>query len=292
MKLNPANPKPGIYENVPREVYDRLPGWNYSTLKEGLPPKTLAHLKAVVSARAKGVERPDTAAFLVGRAFEDYLYDRKAFDAKYVVAPEGFRSNATVKFKDFIESAAGREILTLDQREQIQAMYDGLCHNRDALKLLLGPGKRQVVVVGEIDGTLCKGCIDKLNDDGTLIDLKTARKEHDAAFWYAVRDYRYDMQMAMYSTLLEQEGLRVWVVQGKGFPYLVNTLIAPRDMLLAAQSELRMLLMRIRSAEQTGEWPGYGGLHTLEPPVNGSGGASGGEEEEESDEPQYAQVEF
>lgn len=81
----------------------------------------------------------------------------------------------------------------------------------DMFNYFYAPGKKEVIVTGEIDGYKWKGKIDSLMlDKGYFCDLKTVDDIHkfhynrDVAAPNFVYDREYDLQMAVYKELIKQ----------------------------------------------------------------------------------------
>lgn len=84
--------------------------------------------------------------------------------------------------------------------------------NDDFFDQVYGPGKKEVIVTGEINGRLWKGKIDSLVlDQGYFCDLKTVDDIHKRHWNEAehnwdnfIFDRQYEMQMAIYEELIKQ----------------------------------------------------------------------------------------
>lgn len=82
----------------------------------------------------------------------------------------------------------------------------------DFFKQVYGPGKKEVIVTGEINGRLWKGKIDSLVlDQGYFCDLKTVDDIHKKHWNEADHNWdnfiftrQYEMQMAIYEELIKQ----------------------------------------------------------------------------------------
>lgn len=171
-----------------------------------------------------------------------------------------FTTKAAKEWRDE-QTAAGLTVVKEADVEAAQAMADAVSWTRAAMSWLGKPGRSEVSIVGDVDGTPVKGRIDRLADDEPrVIDLKSARDASPEGFARAVGDHAYHGQMGLYSLLLE-EALGVPALP----PVLVvaeNTpphLVAVYELDATAIDQGRRMALeavnRYRDCTATGVWP-------------------------------------
>lgn len=268
-KLDPSNPQPGIYYDVPRSDYDAVDAWNYSTLKIGAR-YTLRKMKAVKDALAKNPQK-DKDCFRIGRAFEDRLWNPSALfdESKYYITPEGFSRAKTKQMANEIAKAdaveaAGGTVLTPEQRKQVESMWESMHANKAAYDMLMDPdAKRKVVVIGRLFGLRCKAEVDWIFPEyGRTADLKTtSRGLNNRSLRYAIYDYGYHIQAAFYHALLGVNGVAVnhhhLIFQDAAFPFECRHVIMPPSMIVEGVHAYQGVLLGIIDAQESGIWPSY-----------------------------------
>ncbi len=95
----------------------------------------------------------------------------------------------------FAIQTEGLTILSKDQDKQIEAMARAIYDHPAAAYLLAKPGKSEIMVNWQ-DRTLvdCRGIIDRLTDDGLIIDIKTTDDASPKGFARSCHKYRYHVQ--------------------------------------------------------------------------------------------------
>jgi len=98
----------------------------------------------------------------------------------------------------------GQEVVTREQYDKGLAIVESVWSNTDAAGWLKDPGTRkEVTVIGEIEGVICKGRIDALHPCG-LIDLKTTRSNDERWFGRFAYDNGYLFKQAIHRELVRQ----------------------------------------------------------------------------------------
>lgn len=151
------------------------------------------------------IPAPDSDAFRVGRAFEDYLLNRPAFDSSVTVRPEGI-DGRTKEGKAWLASHTGLVITDAD--------FQGFKHMAAAVAEhstasgMIAASKQQPTIRGELFGVPCQARPDMVNIEGRYtLDLKTTITLDDLATGRGIARYGYHHQAAMADLMLEQEGL-------------------------------------------------------------------------------------
>lgn len=241
--------------------YLKVPGVNWSTLKH--LAKSPAHYR-------QAVDNPgdDTDPRKLGRATHLATLEPERFRSEVVVWEETRRGKEWLAFQ---AANVGREILT-------RAQHTAACAISNSVKL--HPLARKHLARGDAEVSLswrweskpldgfapcsfdCKGRIDWLAEDGTIVDLKSTRDASPEGFQRECVRYGYHAQLAMYRDGLEAAagivGAPVVIVAVENFaPYVVQVYRVGEDALRVGRAHYRDLLARLNVCQLSGEWPGY-----------------------------------
>lgn len=174
-------------------------------------------------------------------ADDPFSYEPPTLNPAIVVAPfDNFRSKEAREWKA-LQELDGKEVVSQSAHatmlEKLEADTEKLearkreAHDRAgeivtainshsvASELLGAPGFSEVSFIDEWDGAAIKGRIDRLPDDGPVIDLKTARLIDPRKMAYAIDDFGYALQLAHYAKLAHRpERPYVIAAQTEGRP--------------------------------------------------------------------------
>ena len=264
--------KPGFYPDMTREEYDALGTvdiLNYSTIKVGRAPKgTMYDLHAQMHRK----QHKPTAAMILGTATHRRCYEPHRFQEMYCEeppVPEGTTRNRKA-YKDAKAEleADGNLVLTSDDMFAVEGMWRSLKSEPTAAHLLERDSHYEATIIwNDVEtGVLLKARVDELClAEAEASDLKTASKEHDIAFKYAIGDYAYDIQAAMTIDGLHELDMYVrrwvWPVVRKTWPFTPNVIVAPAATIAAAREDYRAILRQVVECRKTGVWPAHGGRH-------------------------------
>lgn len=276
----PVVPKPGIYQNVPIDVYHSWRAVGSSWFKH--LRRSPAHLQAYLEHGSD-----DTADTLMGRAFHAAVLEPDSFTRSYLRAE---RCEGITKAKERCKnpgtsyrgsegwtcgvhgsgvSDAGTTIVPPGDYDSVLKMRDSVFAHRSAAEMLkgLGPVELSLVWEDEDTGVLCKARPDKYvpKNGGGIADPKKARDASEHGFARSIATYDYHVQAAHYL-----RGLKACEIAGRWWcniavedtpPYAVNTFqleetgTGPLDY---GYSIVRKYLALYAECEQRGEWPAYG----------------------------------
>ena len=160
------NPAAQIIPNMPSWEYHRDP----SISKSGLDQfrKSPAHFQAWLKQ-----DRQQTPAMRIGTLTHTAVLEPNSFDEKTVVAPLVDKRTKEGKsiWEQFRAEHEGKDIISLDEHEQIVAMRDSVRKHQAAGKLLAKGGSEiSVFAVCPQTKVMCKGRFDWL-DGSTIVDL-------------------------------------------------------------------------------------------------------------------------
>lgn len=241
-----------------------MPAWEYhrdpSISKSGLDQfrKSPAHFQAWLAE-----DREQTPAMRIGTLTHLAVLEPDTFDSKTVVAPLVDKRTKEGKsiWEQFKAQHDGKEILSLDEHDQIVAMRDSVRKHQAAGKLL-AKGGSEISVFATCPKTkvMMKGRFDWL-DGNTIVDLKTTEDASPEGFAKSVANYRYHVQAAHYIALAGLVGIKdakfVMIAVEKSAPYAVAVYELGAADLILAESDRITLLEMFSSCTKFQSWPAY-----------------------------------
>ena len=232
-------------------------------------------------------EENDTLSLLYGRASHKYVLETYDFYNEFAVAPNCDRrtKEGKAEWLLFCDQNEGKDIITQEQFEQIEAMRTAAYATPFVSKLLSGDKELSFWGVDEETGLTIKcrpDCITEWNGKHILIDYKTAQDVENTKFCRDSIKFGYDLQLAMYRDILKQNtGLDYMVViiaQEKTAPYVTNVFQLSENYLESGRELYKEMLRVYKECSESGVWYGYmkNGISVLGEPDD--------EEVEESEE--------
>lgn len=181
--------KSGIYE-MSNEQYFALDAMSSSGLQA--LKKSPKHYRAFM----KKTKVPDSEAFILGTLVHTALLEPAKFEN--LIWPS---THKTYTESDKAAAAAlGKLPYRKKDEEFIKLIKSEIPQNLLAQTLLSSAGRNEIVLVWERDGVLCKAKLDRLLEDGTVIDIKTTSTDitNENAIEYDFRKYNYAWQTSHY----------------------------------------------------------------------------------------------
>lgn len=250
--------KPGIYHNVPFDVYLKIPAVSRSYLCKllGVPANAKVPIK-------------DTTALLIGRALHKYVLEGEdAFHQHYVIGPDiKFTSPANkAKWAKFEMENEGKYCIRPKdiKMEEIIAIRQAIINHPGANDLLKdGLSEETIVWRDEETGILCKARPDKYpsTTEFVIVDYKSTGDASEKGFLSSVVKFHYYIQDAMYSegikTLTGKDFLFAFVAVEKKEPYRTEVWTLHEDLRRIGSSEFHRLLRIERQCRKANFWPHY-----------------------------------
>lgn len=267
-----GNTQSGV--KISNAEYRKRPGISSSDLKK--IAKSPAHFRYY-----KDNPQEDTPALLFGRAAHKYVLETYDFYNEFAVAPVCDRRTKDGKstYEMFLKESEGKDVITLEQFEQIDAMRNAAYSTPFVSKLLMN-GEKELSFWGvdEETGLTIKvrpDCITELNGQHILIDFKTCSDAENMKFCRDSIKFNYDLQLAMYRDVLRQntghDYTVVIIAQEKTPPYATNVFQLSENYLKTGEEVYKEMLKVYKECEETGVWYGYmrNGISILgQPDVN------------------------
>lgn len=267
----PTITEPGIYMDLPGEVYARIDAVNYSRLKHFA--RTPAHAREHILHPPK-----PTDAMELGTAIHMAILEPARFAAEYVRAPKCDRRTTIGKaqWSEFEDAHKGRNYLSGDEWEQCEGMAEAVSKHQLANDLLYGEGRNEVSVIWNDQGTgmLCRARLDRFKrylGCSYVIDIKSTADASPAAFQRQVARLGYHIQTAFYLDGLEtlapgkRRFLNIAIETTAPFGIIVYEM--DPDTLAEGRACYRRYLAEWAECKRTNIWPSYpGGIYPLSLP--------------------------
>lgn len=247
-----------IIKDSPRSEYDSLPKelLNYSRFKHFLDSP--AHLVAYDKA-----EREDSHALLFGDALHTLcLEGTGVFHDSFTVLPEGIdRRTKEGKLLYASYQSTGKKLISQEDYDRICNMEVNL--RRDELiKPMMQGGSNEVTLVGELYGVKVKARLDRITEDGDIIDLKSMNDiPKRRNFRSTVFSFKYYIQQAYYSLLLEEiTGKRpkfYFIAMEKNAPFSVRVFTLDETFMKKGIDEVKKGLTYYKACVKEDFWPAF-----------------------------------
>ncbi len=261
------------------DAYCALPRMNASTLVHGC--KSMKHLRAAMA----GGFPEESDAMRLGTGIHTLLLEPEEFEARYVVMPDfendtenmraakrkgesdkdrqtNSRNTKYYKAKAaaFHQANVGRTVLKRDQYDQALHCIEAI-RSRSYMSKIIDSSEKEVTLLGEIAGIPFKGRVDLLRRKRPLIvDLKTTGDCNKHAFGRIFARLHYDMKLAIYRELAQQELGKtpdVGIITQETSGVFDNAYVpVPHIVLDNAWPRVESVLMDFHKANKTGDWPG------------------------------------
>lgn len=263
---------PGLHAGIPAKQYHAMNLCSASRLRtlSNLTPLHLRHELDSGEERASLEMRMGTALHTL------VLEGDEAFAAQYAIGgpineatgkPFG---SATNKFAEWqSQQMLKRGVVDCFNHydgEAIRRMANAIWAHEDAARFLRACRERELTVVGELHGTMCKGRIDGygvLDGEEIVIDLKTTSRETSpTAFERVIAEKGYDIQASMYEHLLfaHQRPVKhtIFIAAESEPPYAVACYRMRNDTLTLMEQYLPLLIEQYTACDRGNDWPGWG----------------------------------
>ena len=257
---------------ISNKEYRQMEGISSSELKKLM--KSPAHYK-----HWKDNPQEDTPALLFGRAAHKYVLETYDFYNEFAVAPNCDRRTKEGKetWNKFVAESEGKDVITQEQFEQIDAMRTMAYSTPFVSKLLSGEKELSFFGVDEETGLKIKArpdCITDFNGEHILIDFKTCTDAENTKFYRDSIKFAYDLQLAMYRAILKQNTGRdykvVIIATEKNAPYATNVFQLSEEYLKGGEELYKEMLRVYKECSDSGNWYGYmkDGISILGQPDN------------------------
>lgn len=215
-----------------------------------------------------GKPKPPTDAMAIGTLVHHAVLEGEDFVKRYVVMPkfEG-HANSTVHKQakaEWVAAHRNRLVVTEEELQTIEGIYESIFNHADAALLLRGSTfERSGFYVDPSTSVPCRIRYDSYDQSSRIIsDLKAVRSCKSNDFQFAIRDYRWDLSMAMYSEGIKAiDGVgpddQVFIAVEKTRPYQVAVYPIGRKTMQIGLSDYKEALYRLEDCVKKESWPPY-----------------------------------
>ena len=210
-----------------------------------------------------------TQAMKFGSAFHALSLEPELFENEFIYKPDTtskfwLRTKEGIAWKQDQEEA-GRTVLSLEDKANLEGMMQSLNNCNPAKKLLSSSGKAEqsFLWTDKETGLGCKCRPDYLLvDGGTIVDVKTTMDASYRGFLKSISNFRYHVQAGWYLHGLEQAtGIRperfIFIAVEKTAPYGVGVYEADTYMIVNGYDTAREDLAKIAKWKEEDLYPGY-----------------------------------
>jgi hypothetical protein len=247
---------PGIYPDVPEDVYHRHPALSASGAKKLLPPSCPA---IFYHERIHG--RPPKREFDIGHAAHALVLG--AGPELHVVGADNYRTKAAQQERD-AAYARGDVPLTPDEFDAAQQMAAVLrAHPRYDELFGEGTPEQSIFWTDPETGVACRARPDWLNPRRVVDYKTTASDPSPEACAKAIANFGYHIQEQFYRAglveldLIAPDADFVFVFQQKTPPYIVTVVEIDERGRQAGYEQMRQALEIFRDCTEAGVWPTY-----------------------------------
>lgn len=250
-------PDPGIYLDVPFDVYQSWPYLNKSSLSDYAVSPAQCH------ARMTGqLSRTISSGFLIGSMTNSLWVEQESLDqAGYVVMPKGMQRRGKA-YEELVASLQpGQQLAPWPAANKARQMAARLEANAKAMEIRKG-ALAEVSLVWDhpVSKIRLKGRVDLLNEELLIeADLKSARDITRDGFAKAAADYNYHWQHYYYCSALKvltgKDYSPWWIVVKNDEPYDVAVWPMAQRAMELAEREISSLVMQFRGSLVANQWP-------------------------------------
>jgi exodeoxyribonuclease VIII len=161
----------------------------------------------------------------------------------------------------FVEACDGREVITIEEHEELTATLDAAWADPVARKALEMIELVETSIFFKANGIDCRCRPDAILTNGVILDLKTTRDAAPDPFAKSIAAFRYHVQAAFYSDGYAEafgempRGFMFLAIE-KDPPYLSACYVATDAMIMRGRMEYQRDLDTYARCLETGEWPG------------------------------------
>lgn len=245
---------PAVVSGMPENVYHAHPSVSKSSLD--LFNRSPAHYKFAA-------RKDPTRHMAIGTAIHCALLEPARFDTDYLILDVADR-RASEWREAKKQRGTDEHMLTRAEADHVLGMQASVYANERAAEMLNSPFDQAEVSVFARDpqtGVLCRARVDLLGQAWAL-DVKKTQDARSDAFSRAIGNYRYHVQAAFYSDVIEwATGLRIerfWFLAVEEQPPHACCVYALDDEAMAAgRQAYRDDLNRYAECVAADDWPAY-----------------------------------
>jgi len=203
----------------------------------------------------------ESPAMRLGTATHMAILEPDRFDSTYTVRPDGI-DGRTKDGKAWLAAHANDPILTANEYETIMGMRQAVERHDAASELIRSIVEVESVALwtDEETGIACKGRLDAILRDGSILDLKTTKSTDPRQFAADAAKYGYDFSMSFYHDARIAMGHEVprviLLAVESAAPHDCVPFVVTEDDLDVGREKYRTALTRLAKCRASGKWPG------------------------------------
>lgn len=252
----------GIHKGLSFAEYLALPYVNNSALQHAR--RSMAKVKAALD----GLISIESPATKFGSLVHTLVLEPDDWKSRYVIDPgpgELFLDKkgnvakshrGTDAWSEWVKSQNGRVILTPEEKAKADDCAASVRRSPQAMALLAGKAQREVTIVWDDNGLMCKARIDILCD--TIADLKTTGNVYE--FEKSIGNFGYHRQAAFYRRgvrqVLGKELSVAFIAAESEAPYEVLAAPMWTDDIDEAERAIELDIAEVRRCQLSDTWPG------------------------------------
>ncbi len=224
------------------------------------------------------VVKKTTDAMLLSSLVHHAVLEGEDFIRRYVVQPDFTDLHGLVlhknsnlykdKLKAWKLETRGKVVVTQQQLQVLEGTYESIFNHADAAGILRGSlFERSGFYVDPATHVRCRIRYDSYDQGSRLLaDLKAVRSCKKGKFSLAIRDYRWDLSMAMYAAGIEAiDGAppdeQVFIAVEKTRPYHCAVYPLGAKSRAIGRSDYQKALAMLKSCATDNSWPPYQEQH-------------------------------
>jgi hypothetical protein len=266
-QIQEYGPLKGIFK-VADDDYHKIKAINSTSLKAATI--SMAHFKSTFQPDPYEPKstRPDHFAF--GSAFHAYVLDKDEFDKSFILKPDlDMRTKEGQLWK---KKNYDKHIISEMDMYCIENMANNLYETSFWKDFTCGEYLTEIAMfwIDDETGLQCKAKLDLYNKKQGILDIKTIQKSPtDRNVYYAIKDYRYDVQQSHYVAGLKynfsnhSENFVLGICE-KVAPFSVRNCTFTRNTRDRSQEEYRKLMLDVAYAIRTDSYPAFENEQDLE----------------------------
>lgn len=246
----------GLHKNIQPTEYHSWEGASASRLKElGRSP---AHCRSSIDTPYEATESK-----IKGSATHCALLEPDEYPNRFHLFEGDRRTKAGKEdWKSLLEITSEDYILRRNTYEDVNAMAAMAHQHKAANRLLKACDEKELSMVWEYDGVICKGRIDGYSSKfATIVDIKTTTDAGFNKFKRTIWDYKYHWQAWHYREGARALGLEVdsYVIIAieNSKPYAVMVYGLLDEAIDYAKEPMERLITTYGECMKSGEWPAY-----------------------------------
>jgi hypothetical protein len=145
-----------------------------------------------------------TSNMKLGTAFHARVLEHERFDELVAISPSVDRRTKAGKeaHAKFLETVGDKTVITQDQFDLVDAMSLACFYHPEVVRLMKQCYATEFQSFFEFSGMECKAMIDMVDDEGTIVDIKTTQDASPDAFMRQSANLLYHLQLAWYANAM------------------------------------------------------------------------------------------